>query len=240
MAERRNSQESQIDEEDEKSLSSNDGDDEQATIHTEPSEATDEDWLQEVIMNPAATRVAHSPDDLLAAAWSTDTTPNAFDNDTAIASDEQPPTQQQQQSKWFRSFLRHSKSHTTRSRLPSAEDGDGLWLEPSTSTTTSLEDKTDNTSKWLDPSWFLQELEVIKPNTTETALPPMLQHEAAANSADGGGGFKHNTNGWFLPRARLCTESTIPMVATDEEEEEEDFSQDFVQGMEHNLDFLNI
>jgi len=212
--------------------------DEVVTLHTESSEATDEDWWQEVMNQPnnnikpeeqqLETQSAHSEQQ-----WIED---KSSDN---LASDGQIFEQSgSKSSTWFR-FLRSSKSnlHDASPMMKKEETGD--CLEQSSQSGAFDQNGGD---EWIGEAARSFDRSCLGPAWYGSA--DQQQSDAQQPEADAVVTFsphfkEMDFDGLLAPRARLHTESTIPSVATEPEDFEE-FSQEFVQGMEKNLTFLNI
>jgi hypothetical protein len=197
----------------------------QATQPTESSE-TDDDWLQEV-MNPHDNKENEVETD-------------ALESEMFVEEEGLPVlygnSEPKLKSPWVQfNFLSRSSPRDV-SRLPSAvteEEERGGCVEQPALSKSSLGEAAIN--GWfeevvtrpidmacLGPAWYGQ-VEAL-PESPPVTIPPYGEDNI---DYDG-----------FFSRSRLGTESSIPTVAT--EDEEEDFSQEFVQGMENNLSFLNF
>ena len=194
----------------------------------EPTEATDEDWLREV-MHDAVT-----------------------ESDLAILSPEGPEDsegcddvkardmQHQPVNNWFKLF-RSSKSSRPVSRLASAASAalneeerraDGACVEQVIVPTNSFHEddwlsSPSVESSCINPAW-LDFREAESPPETQ---PMTLTEHHGVDLAD-------DIN-YFL-RSRLCTESTLATVASNSTAEEEREAMQAYEGVEQSFNFLNI
>jgi RNA exonuclease 4 len=225
--------------------------DEVVTLHTESSEATDEDWWQEVMNQPgnnltsedmdtqSTQELMNQPDNNLKSedmdTQSTQSSQKQWMGEKPsgnLTSDGQSLEQSgSQSSTWFR-FLRSPKVSSLQDASPmKKEETEGSLEQPSQS------DSFDgNGEAWIGDAASSFDRSCLGP----AWYGPADQQSEAGEIVTFSPHFKEmDFNGLLAPRARLHTESTIPSVATEPEEFEE-FSQEFVQGMEKNLTFLNI
>lgn len=172
--------------------------------------ADDEDWMREVMDQKPAAKEDSKE------VWKQRDLPEEMLTETSGVATSKPSS-----SRKFR-FLRSSRS-------PKDDDKVG-GLEGSTAPASSF---GDDTPGWSDQLLLQDKNNIIVGDWTGS-------EESSQDNAN-----KNNSAiGLFFPpaRSRLPTESTIPSVATEdiEDEEEEEFSPDVLQGIEQNLAFLNI
>ena len=206
----------------------------QETNPTESSDDNDKEWLREVMHQPGNREINddHHSD---FGSWLEDQQNEGNEGQSSSRDS-------QSQSTWFR-FLRKESTSRQVSRLTGISDTegsaqnltDGGNVEYSTQPATSF-DESQNDEDWLEevvapvdssclsPAWFgFREAEA------PMEVPPTLvSKDGSVEQFD-----------YFL-RSRLCTESTLVTVASDDIEEEDLLLQDIVQGMENNFNFLNI
>ena len=209
----------------------------QDTNPTESSDDNDGAWLREVMHQPGNGEVK---DDHLSdfGSWLEDQQNEGNEGQSSSRDS-------QSQSTWFR-FLRKESTSRQVSRLTGISDTEGSAqnltdsdnVEYSTQPASSF-DESQNDEDWLEevvapvdssclsPAWFgFREVEAPM-----EVLPTLVSKDGSVEQFD-----------YFL-RSRLCTESTLLTVASDDIEEEDHLLQDLqdiVQGMENNFNFLNI
>jgi RNA exonuclease 4 len=213
----------------------------QVTIPNPSSGVNDEDWLHEVITQPGNEDVKN---DHLSdfGSWIEDQ-----QHEENEAQEGQPSSRDSQsQSTWFR-FLRKESTSRKVSRLTGiSDDAEGSSqnltadanLEYFTQPAPSF-DESQNDEDWLEevvapvdssclsPAWFgFREAEA----PMDVPPPTQVSQDGSVKQFD------------FFLRNRLCTESTLPTVASDdiEEQDQDHLLQDFEHGMENNFNFLNI
>ena len=243
---------------------------EQTTQPTE-SNGEDDDWLQEVmsqpgnnddLLGPFRHNVIAEDDELKQVDASEGATSKPQDDgdsedsqlSSSIHTADDESSNRQNQSTWFR-FLRSSKSSSRNvSRLPSAASQDDEEEELTSDdirysssfeeslhslppSAPSIDVEVNNRS--ANGSWLEEVVTSVQPIDSSCLGPAWFGFSTHQEALDGPSPALNDLS--FL-RARLCTESTIPTVATEAEEDFDDsFSQDYLlQGMEHNFSFLNI
>jgi RNA exonuclease 4 len=202
----------------------------QDTNPTASSDDTNEDWLRGVMQQPGNGDVKN---DRLSdfGSWIED----QQNEGNEVQEVQSSSRDSQSQSTWFR-FLRKESTSRQVSRLTGISDAEGSSqnltggdnLEYPTQPASSF-DESQNDEDWLEevvapvdlPAWFgFREAEA------PMEVPPILvSKDGSVEQFD-----------YFL-RSRLCTESTLQTVASDDIEEEDHRLQDY---MENNFNFLNI